>query len=172
MYAFLTYPMEVIKTNRILNTSLSREAGESIPREIVALYERGGVSQGLYRGLLFGFLAANAQAPAFKQNPHGSLFIASLYTLTSTPFQIMQLHKQVFNSSTVQSYGQLYKEVSKGNPLRIFTLGVIPSFFRNFILCTGFTPALMGHTFVPLSLLFCTGAIALSHPFEVARVII
>lgn len=59
MYAFLTYPLEVIKTNRILNTSLAREGGESIPRELVALYERGGLTRGLFRGLLFGFLAAN-----------------------------------------------------------------------------------------------------------------
>ena len=56
MYGFLTYPFDVIKTNRILGTSLSKEGGESITREAVNLFERGEFRRGLYRG--FGIYAA------------------------------------------------------------------------------------------------------------------
>lgn len=59
MYALLTYPLDIIKTNRILQTSLSKEGAESIPKEFTALYEKGGLNRGLFRGLLIGYLAAN-----------------------------------------------------------------------------------------------------------------
>jgi hypothetical protein len=42
MYAALTYPLDVIKTNRILQTSLAKEGGESLPRELATLFEKGG----------------------------------------------------------------------------------------------------------------------------------
>jgi Mitochondrial carrier protein len=59
MYTVLTYPLDIIKTNRILQTSLSKEGAESIPKEFTALYEKGGLHRGLFRGLLVGYLAAN-----------------------------------------------------------------------------------------------------------------
>ena len=43
MYSVLTYPLDIIKTNRILQTSLSKEGAESIPKEFTALYEKGGL---------------------------------------------------------------------------------------------------------------------------------
>jgi len=52
MLQVLSYPLDVIKTNRILNTPLSKEAGEALPKEFLALYERGAMRSGLYRGLL------------------------------------------------------------------------------------------------------------------------
>jgi Mitochondrial carrier protein len=61
MYTLLTYPLDIIKTNRILQTSLSREGAESLPKEFTALYEKGGLSKGLFRGLLIGYIAANFQ---------------------------------------------------------------------------------------------------------------
>jgi len=33
MYSVLTYPLDVIKTNRIIQSSLSKEGAESIPKE-------------------------------------------------------------------------------------------------------------------------------------------
>lgn len=72
MYSVLTYPLDIIKTNRILQTSLSREGAESIPKEFTALYEKGGLSRGLFRGLFAAYLAANIQG--ILSNPHtGSL---------------------------------------------------------------------------------------------------
>jgi hypothetical protein len=57
-FLVLTYPLDVIKTNRIIQTSLSREGAESIPKEFLALYEKGALSRGLYRGLLPGLAAS------------------------------------------------------------------------------------------------------------------
>jgi hypothetical protein len=54
MYGILAYPLDVIKTNRIVQSSFAKENGENLPRELVSLYERGLVERGLYRGFLFG----------------------------------------------------------------------------------------------------------------------
>ena len=77
MYALLTYPLDVIKTNRILQTSLSKEGQESIPRELVALYERGGFQRGAFRGFLMGVIAAFAYQP-MTENYLRTGFLGSL----------------------------------------------------------------------------------------------
>ena len=41
----------MIKTNRILETSLSKQGAESTPREFVKLFDNGGLQFGLMRGL-------------------------------------------------------------------------------------------------------------------------
>jgi len=51
-YSFFAYPLDVIKANRIVSSPLAKEAGENLPRELVALYERGALSRGFYRGLV------------------------------------------------------------------------------------------------------------------------
>jgi len=62
MFAYITYPLDVIKTNRILQTSLAKEGAERIPREILSLQERGNVYNGLFRGFgatfLYGLIVA------------------------------------------------------------------------------------------------------------------
>ena len=58
MYQFIAYPLDVVKTNRIIGTQVSREAGENLPRELIALYERGALQNGMYRGLSTGLLMA------------------------------------------------------------------------------------------------------------------
>ena len=55
MYSYLTHPLDVIKTNRIMGSQISKEAGENLPREMLALYERGMMQGGLYRGLAPAF---------------------------------------------------------------------------------------------------------------------
>ena len=62
MYAFLTYPLDVVKTNRIVGSQVTREAGENLPRELVSVYERGTMQTGFYRGLapLAVFVGARA----------------------------------------------------------------------------------------------------------------
>ena len=42
-YSFFAYPLDVIKANRIVSSPLAKEAGENLPRELVALYERGAL---------------------------------------------------------------------------------------------------------------------------------
>lgn len=57
MYNFITYPFDVIKTNRIVGSTFAKEATENLPREIIALHEHGELSRGLYRGLLPGLVS-------------------------------------------------------------------------------------------------------------------
>ena len=53
MYSFITYPLDVIKTNRILETEL---VTKSVPREFVKLYENSGLHHGVMRGLAIGMV--------------------------------------------------------------------------------------------------------------------
>ena len=54
----------------------------------------------------------------------------------------------------------------------MFTLGLIPSIARNILVCTGFIPSFIGQNSTPITVGYALGGILLSHPFEVARVII
>ena len=51
-------PLDVVKTNRIIGSEISRQAGESLPRELTAIFERGAFKNGMYRGLLPMFTQA------------------------------------------------------------------------------------------------------------------
>ena len=68
MYQFIAYPLDVVKTNRILGTQISKEAGENLPREMVALYESGALQSGMYRGLATG-LALTATIKVLNDSP-------------------------------------------------------------------------------------------------------
>ena len=138
MYSVLTYPLDIIKTNRILQTSLSKEGAESIPKEFTALYEKGGLNRGLFRGLIVGYLAAQMQTPVSSST--GLLGAVGISVLTN-PFSILQVHKQAFHNSVTKSYSQIMNEVGLG---RMFTLGLIPSLARNVFVCAGFVPSLLG----------------------------
>lgn len=166
-FALLTYPLDIIKTNRILQTSLSKEGAESIPREFQALYEKGGLNRGLFRGLVVGYLAATLQGSV--NNVQSGSIGAFALSIISNPFSILQVHKQAFHNSQTKTYSQIVSEV--GFP-RMFTLGLIPSIARNILVCTGFIPSFIGQTSAPITVGYALGGILLSHPFEVARVII
>ena len=51
MFEYLIFPFDTIKTNRIVKSFLSKEGADSPAREILALYQKGGIQNGLYRGL-------------------------------------------------------------------------------------------------------------------------
>ena len=55
---------------------------------------------------------------------------------------------------------------------RLFTLGIGSTLLRNFCLSTAFMPRIYGVHDEAFQLLAAVGAVALSHPFEVARVLI
>lgn len=90
-FALLTYPLDIIKTNRILQTSLSKEGAESIPKEFQALYEKGGLNRGLFRGLVVGYLAATLQG-SVNDTSAGAIGAFAL-SIISNPFSILQVHK-------------------------------------------------------------------------------
>jgi hypothetical protein len=167
MFTVLTYPLDIIKTNRILQTSLAKEGAESIPKEFTALYEKGGLNRGLFRGLLVGYIAANLQG-TFSNPVTGALGGVAMSVLLN-PFSILQVHKQAFHNNVTKSYSQIANEVGVG---RMFTLGLIPSVARNVLVCAGFVPSFLGQSYSAVSVAYALGGILLSHPFEVARVIL
>ena len=54
----------------------------------------------------------------------------------------------------------------------MFTLGLGPAIGRNFFITAGLIPTLIGNNNTLITLGYALGGILLSHPFEVARVII
>lgn len=84
MYSILTYPLDVIKTNRIIQSSLSKEGAESIPKEFQILYEKGGLGRGLFRGLFIS-VVSNAVLSNFSSIQAGIVGGLALSVLTN-PF--------------------------------------------------------------------------------------
>ena len=103
----------------------------------------------------------------------GAFIAGASFQLLSNPFSIAQIHKQVVTDKfESRSYYQILKDVGRGNPLRLFTLGLIPYSLRNTLVCTAFVPAITGVTYTPVAVVWALGGILLSHPFEVARIMI
>jgi Mitochondrial carrier protein len=102
-------------------------------------------------------------------DPKNGTMSAVVMTTLVNPFSILQVHKQAFHNSLTKSYRDIITEV--GLP-RMFTLGLIPSLARNVLVCAGFVPSFLGQHYSPISVAYAVGGILLSHPFEVARVII
>ena len=79
------------------------------------------------------------------------------------------VHKQAFTNAATKSYFNIANEIGYH---RLFTLGLVPSLGRNILVSAGFLPGFLGHEYSPLNVIYALGGILLSHPFEVARVII
>lgn len=108
MYAILTYPLDVIKTNRILQTSLSKEGADQIPREILALQEKGGLSRGLYRGFGAGFASAVLSGLNIRNEKASNAAFGIVLAFLFNPLQILNTQKQVMNQ-TIET--KTYKEM-------------------------------------------------------------
>ena len=54
-YSWIAFPLQVIAVNRIAQSPLFKQAGENLPREATALYERGALRNGFYRGMAPAF---------------------------------------------------------------------------------------------------------------------
>ena len=169
----LAYPLDIIKTNRILQTPLAREGAERIPREILSLQERGNLYRGLYRGYMlaaiYGVVVSKFANSGF--NEQAGVAGVLMGSFLANPLQVLTVRRQVITQShDIKPYKDSFKELMKGSRIRPFTLGVIPTMIRNTILALGFQPALNGFNQTSVSLLYALGGILLSHPFEVARV--
>lgn len=65
-----------------------------------------------------------------------------------------------------------YKALVSSNPIKLVTLGFTAALCRNAMLMTAFLPKTLGNEWLPMDAAFAMGAILISHPFEVARVLI
>ena len=181
MYAMIAFPLDVIKTNRIVGSQITKEAGENLPREMLSIYERGALSTGLYRGLapaatlalLSGLnVAVGGKEIAFT--PGNGLVAATatatIWTALYNPLVNLQTLKQVIRGSELEpkTYRQL---ISETGAARIVSLGLSAHLLRNLVIMQSFF-MFKNTDFEPIQMLFGLGALLVSHPFEVARVMI
>ena len=172
MYQYIAYPFDVAKTNRILNTQFNKECGENLGKELVAMNERGQFKNGAFRGMmpLFGITMINNLGGAYSFDVSGIKLLAC--TTLTQPLNILMTQRQVINTSTFAepSYRQIMSNFA--NVPKLVTLGYTAALTRNAILMTAFLPKTLGNEWMPMDAGFALGAVALSHPFEVARVLI
>lgn len=165
-------PLDVVKTNRIIGAEISRQAGESLPRELTAIFERGAFWNGMYRGLL----------PMFTQgmifNAARNIEVANLapFVLVGTTavnwLDNLVTLKQIWKSDKPIAYSQLVKEKwGAQGTVKVFTMGLPAAMLRNSMYAVAFLPRWQGNDWIAADLLFTMGAILLSHPFEAARVL-
>ncbi len=83
MLSALFYPFDVIKTNRILGTSFSKEAGNSLPREWTSLYQKGGCRSGLFRGMLMYWVIQKSDSFIYAPTPMNILSMGLLGVLVN-----------------------------------------------------------------------------------------
>lgn len=173
MYQYIAYPFDVAKTNRILGTSFNKECGDNLGKEMVAMYERGQFRNGAYRGMapLLGVTAINNIFGGFSFDMTGIKLLT--VTTLSQPFSNMMTQRQAINTSSFAepSYRQVLSNFGANVP-KMVTLGYTAALCRNAFLMTAFLPKTLGNEWMPLDGLFAFGAVVLSHPFEVARVMI
>ena len=172
MYQYIAYPFDVAKTNRILNTQFNKECGENLGKELVAVYERGQFKNGAFRGMmpLFGITMINNLGGGYTFDVTGIKLLAC--TTLTQPLNILMTQRQVINTATFAepSYRQVMSNF--GNVPKLITLGYTAALTRNALLMTAFLPKTLGNEWMPMDAGFALGAVALSHPFEVARVLI
>ena len=149
MYSVLAYPLDVIKTNRILNTPLAKEAGEALPKEFLALHERGALRGGLFRGYVPFFLAAPLWMDLHNEASKGfpMLFLAA-GTVTLNPLSVLQTQKQIVKANegkVPRSYGTIVSEMGSPAIVKLFTLGVTANLLKNFAMGCSFLPRNFGN---------------------------
>lgn len=149
----LTYPLDVIKTNRIVNSPLTKGAGENLPREFVSLYERGNLRSGLFRGLLPGLGATLFWKEVADQSRNGLPVITLvLGTITLNPFANLNTKRQIVAQNEINPLS--YRQIAFGNGVsglvRLFTLGLSAHIFRNFALTLALVPREYGSSFEPV----------------------
>ena len=172
MYQYIAYPFDVAKTNRILNTQFNKECGENLGKELVAVYERGQFKNGAFRGMLplVGITTVNNMFGGYSFDVTGIKLLAC--TTFTQPFNILMTQRQVINTATFAepSYRQVMANFA--NVPKLITLGYTAALTRNALLMMAFLPKTLGNDWMPMDAGFALGAVALSHPFEVARVLI
>lgn len=172
MYSLLTYPLGVISTNRMAGSHFAREASENLPKEFVSLYERGNMNRGMYRGfapaLAFTFFWQDVARNSREGFPVLSVVLG---TLTLNAFAVMQTKRQIVNNTNLTEV-VAYRKMASELGLKLVTLGATAHIVRNMALSIAFVPREAGNNDQSIFGLYALGSVLLSHPFEVARVMI
>lgn len=95
----------------------------------------------------------------------GPVILAALALLN--PLEVMTVKRQVVQNNEI-SYANLWKSLN----YRMFTLGLGSFALKTAALLTGLIPGMQGSKDEASYALFAFGGVLLSHPFEVARVLI
>ncbi len=168
-YNVFAYPFDVIKTNRIVQSQLCRETGDNLPREFVALYERGALASGFYRGLVPMYAGSIVLGSACYSDKfdgfRAPVILAALGLLN--PLEVMTVKRQIVQNTEI-SYASLWKTLN----YRMFTLGLGSHALKTAALFTGLIPGIKGSKDEASYALFAFGGVLVSHPFEVAKVLI
>ena len=111
---------------------------------MLALYERGAMQGGLYRGLAPAFALGllwkmNGEEMMSHRFPAISLLVG---TFLFNPLLNLQTMKQVVRGPELQpvSYAQIVRE----SGVKLVTLGYTAHVARNFVMATAFVPSLAG----------------------------
>lgn len=88
LYQVLTYPLDVIKTNRILETSLAKQGVESTLREYVGLFDKGGFQLGLMRGFAAS-VTLKLSADYIRSQESNMLILAPAITIVQNPINVL-----------------------------------------------------------------------------------
>lgn len=173
LYPLIAYPFDVAKTNRILGSSFNKECGDNLGRELVTMYERGLFKNGVFRGILpflgMGLLNGNFGGNQFDVTGINLLICTTL----SQPLNSLMTLRQAINTTSFAepSYRQVMSNWGANLP-KLVTLGYSAALLRNTCLMTAFLPKALGNSWMPMDAGFALGALMISHPFEVARVLI
>ena len=95
VWELFSYPLQVITTNRIVESQLSKQGANSLSRELNILTSEGLNNRGLARGLL-PFLLYEFGSPLVAR---GDTVIAAAGAVAFNPFSIMAVKKQVYGNN-------------------------------------------------------------------------
>lgn len=173
MYGVLSYPLQTIYTNRIVGTPIFNTTGERLPREFLAIYERGELSRGLYRGFMpffyFGLCYSQVNCNSAERAPLVSLVLG---TTILNWLEVLKTRRMIMTPEKIENPVPYPKMFVPSALLKTVSLGLAPHLARNSLCCLALYPKQMGSTDEMLQAAFALGAVVLSHPFEVARVLI
>ena len=175
MFTLLSYPLSVISANRMAGSGVMKEAGENLPREFLSLYERGELKRGLFRGLgsTLAYALFWSQIAVPSEVSYQPLLKCVLGTTLLNSLAVMQTRRQILCSETLQNPLSYGKQLAGPSAIMsAATLGLAPHLLRNLCMCVAFAPQDMGSKNEGLTALYALGACLLSHPWEVARVMI
>ena len=97
-------PLDVVKTNRIVGSEISRQAGESLPRELTAIFERGAFKNGMYRGLLPMFTQTAIFSGARNIEKHNVVPMVAIGTAGVNWLDNLVTLRQIWTSDKPVSY--------------------------------------------------------------------